>query len=84
VRSIIVLAHSLRLNVIAEGVETADQLEFLRTLGCDEFQGYYASRPVPADQFETFLRCGDTPCSGSRAFRPVLVEAAAMPVSVSR
>jgi diguanylate cyclase (GGDEF)-like protein len=84
VRSIIVLAHSLRLNVIAEGVETADQLEFLRTLGCDEFQGYYASRPVPADQFETFLRCGETPCSGSRAFRPVLVEAAAMPVSVSR
>ena len=47
VRSIIVLAHSLRLEVIAEGVETVDQRESLRELGCDQFQGYYASRPLP-------------------------------------
>jgi predicted signal transduction protein with EAL and GGDEF domain len=56
VRSIIVLAHSLRLNVIAEGVETIEQLEFLRQMGCDQYQGYYASRPLPVDQFETLLR----------------------------
>lgn len=56
VRSIVVLAHSLRLNVIAEGVETIDQLEFLRQLGCDQYQGYHASRPLPVDQFEALLR----------------------------
>lgn len=46
--SIIALAHNLRLHVIAEGVETVDQLAFLRDHGCDEIQGYYFSRPVTA------------------------------------
>ncbi len=54
--AIISLAHSLRLRVIAEGVETAEQLEFLRAQGCDEMQGYYFSRPVGADAFESLLR----------------------------
>jgi diguanylate cyclase (GGDEF)-like protein/PAS domain S-box-containing protein len=50
VDAIVVLAHNLRLNVIAEGVETSEQLEYLRSVGCDEYQGFLVSRPVPADQ----------------------------------
>ncbi|CUI04161.1 bifunctional diguanylate cyclase/phosphodiesterase [Massilia antarctica] len=53
--SIISLAHSLRLKVIAEGVETAAQLAFLREHGCDEVQGYFFSRPVGALEFESLL-----------------------------
>ncbi|MDO8652397.1 MAG: EAL domain-containing protein [Undibacterium sp.] len=56
--SIISLAHSLRLQVIAEGVETAEQLAFLRTHGCDQVQGYYFSRPIAADAFELLLQTG--------------------------
>ena len=53
--AIIAMAHSLRLNVIAEGVETEDQLKFLKQFGCNEGQGYYYSRPLPAELFEDFL-----------------------------
>ncbi|MFC5547729.1 EAL domain-containing protein [Massilia aerilata] len=56
VASIITLAHNLRLSVIAEGVETAEQLDYLRQQGCDEMQGYYFSRPLPAQDFEQLLR----------------------------
>ena len=58
VASIITLAHNLKLAVIAEGVETLAQLDYLRALGCDEMQGYYFSRPLPADEFEQLLRVG--------------------------
>lgn len=52
VRAIINLGHSLNLKVMAEGVETAEQLAFVRNEGCDEVQGFYFSPPVPAEDFE--------------------------------
>jgi diguanylate cyclase (GGDEF)-like protein len=55
VKGIIALAHSLRLEVVAEGVETEAQLAFLRAQQCDMLQGYYLSMPVPADQFARYL-----------------------------
>ncbi|MGH8809060.1 MAG: putative bifunctional diguanylate cyclase/phosphodiesterase, partial [Noviherbaspirillum sp.] len=58
VASIISLSHSLKLHVIAEGVETQEQLAYLRAHGCDEMQGYYFSKPVPAEEFEQILRKG--------------------------
>ena len=56
VRAIVSLAHSLHLKVIAEGVETDDQLAFLRDLGCDQYQGFLRSRPVTADAFARLIR----------------------------
>ena len=53
VSTIINLAHSLKLKVVAEGVETEEQSRLLRLLDCDEMQGYLFSKPVPCDIFET-------------------------------
>jgi len=58
VRAIVSLAHSLHLKVIAEGVETQEQLAFLRDLGCDQYQGYLRSPPVTADAFARLMREG--------------------------
>ena len=58
VLAIINMAHSLKLQVIAEGVERDAQLAYLRRHGCDEMQGYYFSKPVPEQEFELMLAEG--------------------------
>jgi EAL domain-containing protein (putative c-di-GMP-specific phosphodiesterase class I) len=52
IKAILAMAHSLRLSVVAEGVETAAQLEALRALGCDEYQGFHESAALPPAEFE--------------------------------
>ena len=54
--TIIAMAHTLGMQVVAEGVENEAQLTFLKTLQCDIYQGYLISKPLPADAFETFMR----------------------------
>jgi EAL domain-containing protein (putative c-di-GMP-specific phosphodiesterase class I) len=54
-RAIIYLAHSLDMRVMAEGVETQEQVEHLRDMDCDEIQGYLVSCPLPADETKQFL-----------------------------
>ncbi|HCY64914.1 MAG TPA: GGDEF domain-containing protein [Oxalobacteraceae bacterium] len=56
IRAILIMAKSLKLKVIAEGVETGDQLDFLRVQGCDEFQGHYSTPAIPAAELPHFLR----------------------------
>jgi diguanylate cyclase (GGDEF)-like protein/PAS domain S-box-containing protein len=56
IRTIIAMAHSLNLDVIAEGVETEDQRQALLDIGCSQFQGYLIGRPVPIEQFEALLK----------------------------
>jgi EAL domain-containing protein (putative c-di-GMP-specific phosphodiesterase class I) len=53
--TIISMGQNLRLTVIAEGVETVEQLAFLRQQGCHEMQGYYFSKPLPAEKFASLL-----------------------------
>ena len=55
VKAIIGLAHALDIKVLAEGVETAEQMHWLRANGCDEAQGYYFSRPLAIDELTAFL-----------------------------
>jgi EAL domain-containing protein (putative c-di-GMP-specific phosphodiesterase class I) len=67
-RAIIAMAHGLRLKVVAEGVETAEQLQFLRSLSCDAVQGYFLYRPLREDEVADALRlnrltCARTPSS---------------------
>lgn len=56
VAAIVAMAHAGDLSVVAEGVETADQLQRLRSLGCDQAQGYYLARPGPPDTIDVLLR----------------------------
>ena len=55
-RAAIALAHGMGMRAVAEGVESAEQLEALRALGCDDAQGYFFGRPLPADAFAARLR----------------------------
>jgi diguanylate cyclase (GGDEF)-like protein/PAS domain S-box-containing protein len=66
--TVVALGHSLKLRVIAEGVETDDQLQRLRAMGCDEMQGYYLSKPLPVEAATNFLRLART----DSAKRPAL------------
>lgn len=72
--TIIAMARSMRLRVIAEGVETAAQLSFLRRNGCEEMQGYYFCEPLPAEQVENLLRADHRlTCVEDTADRPTLL-----------
>lgn len=55
-QTIVILAHQLGLDVVAEGVETAEQLAQLRSLGCEYAQGYYFSRPIDGERAETLIK----------------------------
>ena len=55
VSTIINLAHTLKLKVVAEGAETEEQSKLLKLLNCDEMQGYLFSKPIPAEQLEALL-----------------------------
>ncbi len=56
VTTIVSMAHNLNLNVIAEGVETVDQWQFLLNKGCVHYQGFLFGRPVPVDEFEEMAK----------------------------
>jgi diguanylate cyclase (GGDEF)-like protein/PAS domain S-box-containing protein len=66
VEAIVAMAHRLKLQVLAEGVETAEQEQFLRRVGCDEVQGYLYARPLPSEEIALRLRAGSAgPASAS-------------------
>ncbi|NML61731.1 EAL domain-containing protein [Massilia sp. RP-1-19] len=76
VLAIINMAHSMKLDVVAEGVETEAQLSYLRRHGCDEMQGYYFSRPVPPAEFERMILEGEalrTPVDGPDEYQQTLL-----------
>jgi diguanylate cyclase (GGDEF)-like protein/PAS domain S-box-containing protein len=75
VKAVIGMARGLKLRVIAEGVETREELAFLRAYRCDEAQGYYFSRPVPSQQFALLLKNG-MPDSEVVVHAPALMAAA--------
>ena len=75
-QAIITMAHALRLKVVAEGVENDAQRTFLAANGCDEMQGYYFSRPVPAEECTRFIRERRTlPLPHADLAKPVIVRA---------
>ncbi|MCH9665195.1 MAG: EAL domain-containing protein [Gammaproteobacteria bacterium] len=67
VKAMIAMAHSLNMKVIAEGIETKQQLEFLMGQGCDEVQGYLISRPIPAENFKKLI------IGANQIFKPRLI-----------
>ena len=58
IRATIALAHSLKLETVAEGVDSQEQLAFLKALDCDYIQGYHFSKPLTVEDFEQFLEKG--------------------------
>ncbi|MNG29580.1 Oxygen sensor protein DosP [compost metagenome] len=63
VHAMINLAHNLNLEVVAEGVETPEQMDLLRSFNCDQVQGFLISRPLPVDELIAFLLSGSAPQS---------------------
>jgi EAL domain-containing protein (putative c-di-GMP-specific phosphodiesterase class I) len=61
VSTIVSLAHGLKMKVVAEGVEAEEQSRLLRLLGCDEMQGFFFSKPIPADVLESKYLRANTP-----------------------
>lgn len=55
IKAIVALAHALKLNVVAEGIETREQMEHIKSLGCDTLQGFYLGRPMPAEDLHEVL-----------------------------
>lgn len=53
--SVIQMAHSLDIKVVAEGVETQEQIDFLKKIGCDIIQGYYFAKPMPVKDFASLV-----------------------------
>src|SRR2546428_11266410 len=75
IMAIVTLAQNMRLKVIAEGVETEEQLRLLRTLRCDEIQGYLCGRPLPADELmQLLLKKQSLPQGFNPPLRPEPVE----------
>ena len=80
VTMVIAMAKSLKLNVIAEGVESKEQLALLYALGCNEIQGYFFSQPRTADDFTKWLQQGDVmdkivdACKENKVMRPITAE----------
>ena len=66
-RAIISLAHSMNLTVLVEGVENEEQLKMFRDQGCDQAQGHYFGRPMPAEEFVQRLTRVDTRAPGRQA-----------------
>lgn len=54
--TVIAIAHILNFNVLAEGVETQEQLDFLNKKGCHSYQGYFKSKPLTSDAFSEFIK----------------------------
>lgn len=72
IRSIVGLAQNLELGVVAEGVETQPQIDFLREAGCQRLQGYFAGKPMPASELEELMRAGGRfPLRGLEAVAPL-------------
>lgn len=69
-RAVIAMGQSMGLEVLAEGVETAAQLEFLRQHGCNFYQGYFCSKPVPANEFAALLQADQLRLQASSPSHP--------------
>ncbi len=69
-RTIIEMARTLGFTVIAEGVETQAQVEFLRQFGCHQAQGYFFARPMPIEDFRALISAATEGASGKLARRP--------------
>ena len=83
-RAIIAMAHNLNLRAVAEGVETREQLEYLRHHDCDEIQGFYVSRPLTAPDLEALFRSqGATPWLGVQEMQDNPVLPLSIPASVN-